>query len=89
MNKALPESVGGVTLQQSNSNSMTIASLANGHTPRARPEPPLGYPTKSPQPMSGMRQVGDSSYEQTNTRYGYSQPTQRSPVVQAGFRLQN
>lgn len=89
MKNALPEqaSVDSVALQPSNSNPQIIASLATGHTPRARPEPPLGFPTKSPQPMSGLRQVGDSSYEQANARSGYTQPMRRSEVVQAGFRL--
>lgn len=85
ISKPLPKQE--LALSASRSNPQIVASLTQGRTPHARPQPPLGDPLRSPASFSrgGLTTVGNANTIERNSRQGYTNPTQRTQVYQAGF----
>ena len=85
LSKPLPKQE--LALSASRSNPTIVASLTQGRTPHARPQPPLGDPLRSPIGFSrgGLTTVGNANTIERNSRQGYTNPTQRTQVYQAGF----
>jgi hypothetical protein len=90
LSKPLPaqESLNAMALQASRSDPQIVASITQGRTPYARPEPPAGTPQRSPAPRSGLTPVGNAVTIERNQRQGYSQPGQRTQVYRTGFPKQ-
>ena len=86
LSKPLPaqESVNPSRLSPSRSNPHIVASITQGRTPPARPQPPLSERSQGFS-RGGINPVGTADTIERNSRQGYGNPVQRTQVYQTGF----
>lgn len=73
-----------LSLSASRSNPQIVASITQGRTPHARPQPPIGERSQGFS-RGGLNPVGNADTIERNSRQGYGNPVQRTQVYQTGF----